>query len=176
MSEAETSNEHLIYLGLGSNIKPKENIVQALLLLRQLVNIEKVSSVWETPPVGFPNGPNFLNAVVLIRSNLILSKLKGKVVYQIESQLGRQRTANKNAPRPIDLDILIFDGKILDEEIWNRAHWAMPLSELMPDLIHPTRGEYLVTIAQKLSEKTSIRKCTDVNLAHLLRSIKTNKN
>lgn len=168
MSEAETINEHLIYLGLGSNIKPQENIVQALFLLRQFANLEKASSVWETPSVGFPDGPNFLNAVVLIRSNFALPQLKTKVIHQIESQLGRQRTANKNAPRPIDLDVLIFDERIVDEEIWNQIHWAMPLSELIPDLVHPAGGENLATIAQKLSTSTPIRRRTDINLRYLL--------
>lgn len=168
MSEAETSNKHLIYLGLGSNIKPQENIVQALFLLKQFANLEKVSSVWETPPVGFPDGPNFLNAVVLIRSNFDLSQFKTKVIHQIESQLGRQRTANKNAPRPIDLDILIFDEQIVDEEIWKQIHWAMPLSELIPNFVHTASGENLATIAEKLSRSKPIHRRSDINLQYLL--------
>ena len=62
--------------------------------------------MWETPPVG-SRGSNFLNAALLIRTTLTSGLLKSLVLRPIEIQMGRVRTANKNAPRPIDLDILV---------------------------------------------------------------------
>jgi 2-amino-4-hydroxy-6-hydroxymethyldihydropteridine diphosphokinase len=118
--------------------------------------VETISSVWETPPAG-GEGPNFLNAVALVYTQLSADDLKYLVLRPIEAQLGRVRTDNPYDPRSIDLDILIFDGKVVDEELWRHAHHAVPLAELIPEFVHEESGETLSQIARRLAEATPIR-------------------
>ncbi len=165
MNEGKNSEEHLVYIGIGSNINPRTNIIQALQILSQFAIIENVSNVWETSPVGSTDTPNFFNAVVLIRTHFNHLHLKEKILSLIENKLGRQRSSDKNAPRTIDLDILIFDNQIVDHEIWSRAHWAVPLAELIPNLINPISGEKLINISKNLSLSTTTRNIQDINLA-----------
>jgi 2-amino-4-hydroxy-6-hydroxymethyldihydropteridine diphosphokinase len=142
--------DHRVYVGLGSNIEPEANLPRALDLLCEQVELEAISTVWETPPAGL-KGHNFLNAVVLAKTQLTMGLLKSLVLRPAEIQLGRVRTANKYAPRTIDLDILIYDGRVIDKSIWEQAFIAVPLAELLPDLSHPETGESLREAAQRLA-------------------------
>jgi 2-amino-4-hydroxy-6-hydroxymethyldihydropteridine diphosphokinase len=119
------------------------------------------SNVWETIPVG-TSGPRFLNAVVLLQANYPSSLLKSLVLRRIEYEMGRVRTFNKYAPRPIDLDILIADGLIIEPGIWTQTHLAVPLAELLPDLLHPDLEMRLSQVAQKLFQPNAIRIRPDV--------------
>ena len=94
--------------------------------------IGKVSSVWESPAVGSP-GPNFLNVAIQVQSNLQPDALKHLVLRNVEAYLGRQRMKDKNAPRTIDIDIAILDGKVIDDQVWEQAHLAIPLAEIIPE-------------------------------------------
>ena len=99
------------YLGLGSNLGDRRKFIDnAILLLEQLdIKVIKCSSVIETDPVGGPSIQNkYLNAVVKVLTKLTAEQLWGKT-SQIEDKLGRKRTV-KNAPRIIDIDILLFDN------------------------------------------------------------------
>jgi 2-amino-4-hydroxy-6-hydroxymethyldihydropteridine diphosphokinase len=166
LSAARTSKDHHVYLGIGSNISPEANVPRAIALLRKYVEVEAISTIWESPPEG-GSGPDFLNAAILIRTDLDEEDLRNQILRRIESQLGRIRTTDQNAPRTIDLDILIFDGQVLDDQIWLRAYLALPLSELIPDLIQPTNGESLKEIAESLIASTPIsRRILDLDLAN----------
>ena len=90
---------HQVYLSLGANIQPELNLPKAIQLLRKHGDILKVSSVWESEAVG-STGPNFLNACILFSTSLEAADLKDRVLRAIEAQLGRQRSADKNAPAP----------------------------------------------------------------------------
>jgi 2-amino-4-hydroxy-6-hydroxymethyldihydropteridine diphosphokinase len=122
-----------VCLGLGSNINPETNIPRAIDLLRHFLFIGSISSAWDTPPVG-TSGPNFVNAALLTYTDLTLENIKNEIIRPIEAQLGRIRSQNKNAPRPIDIDVLIWDQKILEPLIWEEAYLAIPVAELLPDL------------------------------------------
>jgi len=143
------------YIGLGSNIKPPENLIYALQKLAEHVYVEEVAKTWESPAVG-SHGPNFLNTAAAIRTQLPPELLKTLVLRRIEQELGRVRTANKNAPRTIDLDILVYDECILDPHVWTDAFVAVPLAELLPNLQHPETGETLAQIAQRLYAHTPL--------------------
>lgn len=149
------------YIGLGSNVDPETNLQRAIDQLQHSVKIDKLSTIWETPPVG-TYGPNFLNAVVLIRTDLSKDILRENILRQIETQLGRVRTDDPNAPRPIDLDILIHDNQVTDEEIWSQVHVAVPLAELIPFYRNPTSGEPLIVISQRLESITPIQPRLDI--------------
>ncbi len=141
----------LYYLSLGSNIEPEKNLPAAMARLRKHGEVQAVSSVWQTSPVG-STGPDFLNAAAAFRSPLSPASLRKKVLLKIEQELGRRRTRDKYAPRTIDMDILIAGDKVLDPEIWRQAHLAVPLGELYPELLHPGTGEPLTVVSRQLAK------------------------
>jgi 2-amino-4-hydroxy-6-hydroxymethyldihydropteridine diphosphokinase len=140
---------HRAYLCLGSNIDPEENIRRAVDLLREHTSVIALSRCWESEAIG-SSGPNFLNTAACIETPLDPAALKEQVLARVEQQLGRVRTADKNAPRTIDLDITIFDGQVLDKHLWDRAYLALTIAELLPDLCHPESGESLPQVAARL--------------------------
>jgi 2-amino-4-hydroxy-6-hydroxymethyldihydropteridine diphosphokinase len=156
--------EHCIYISLGSNIRPEENLPHSAVMLDRFGQVIASSMVWETAPVGTA-GPSFLNAALLLQANYPPALLKSLVLRRIEIEMGRIRTFNKYAPRPIDLDILIADGQIIEPGLWSRAHLAVPLAELLPDLLHPESGMRLKEIALLLYKPETIRPRPDVRLS-----------
>jgi 2-amino-4-hydroxy-6-hydroxymethyldihydropteridine diphosphokinase len=144
-------------LNLGSNILPAQNLPRTITLLSKMVEIQEVSSAWETPPVG-TNGPVFINAAVLIFTELSAEMLKQGILRPIERKSGRVRTMDRFAPRPIDLDIVIFNGELLDLELWEQAYLAVPTAELLPDYVNPNTGETLSQIAERLNLTIKLRR------------------
>lgn len=153
ISEARANQACLL---LGSNIAPEVNIPRAVQLLRQYVEVTEISKVWETPAVG-TNGPNFLNAAVLVQTHLKPEQLKNQVLQTIEMHLGRVRTADKFASRPIDIDLIAWECNVTDPEVWQFAHVAVPVSEVLPCEIHSEIGVSLSEAATKLMYKTPIK-------------------
>ena len=155
------SDLHHVYLNLGSNIEPEKNIPNALILLSEVGEIIEVSSVWETESVGYA-GPNFLNVCILLLTPLDAEQIKYKIIRPIESQMGRIRGEDQNAPRPIDIDIVLFDDTAHNTQTWNDAFVIMPLAELLPDFLHAFSGEKLSAFAEQLNVKVWMRKREDV--------------
>ena len=155
------NKEYLVCLGVGSNIHPETNIPGAIDLLSQHLTIEAVSSAWESPPVG-ADGPDFINAALTISTQLSPNELKSRVIRPIEAQLGRKRTKDKFAPRPIDIDILVYGPKIVEKELWDCAYLAIPVAELLPDLKSFLTGETLEQASLRLSTITPIHQRLDV--------------
>ena len=159
--------EHQVCLLLGSNIRPERNLPLAVAHLQDKLTILRLSSVWETPAVGSA-GPSFLNAAVLVGTSLKQKELKSQILTPLEVKMGRRRSADKNAPRPIDLDIILFDGLNLDPALWLFAHRAVPVAEIAPD-IRSQAGESLKEAAAKFISAGSIRLRPDVVLPNGLR-------
>jgi len=144
-----------IVLLLGSNIDPEYNLPRAIQLLRNRIQIERVSSVWETPAVG-SEGPCFLNAAILLESILSPQVMKKILLRPLEAYLGRVRTDDKYAPRTIDLDVVVWGSRTWDQDIWRHAHAAVPVAELVPGLRCEPYQQPLAQIAQKLQNETEI--------------------
>lgn len=136
--------EYIVYLALGSNMGNRlANLKAAIGNLTPQMNVKKKSSVYETPPWGFPDQAAFLNQVVKVETYLkpgaLLSHLK-----LLEAALGRVPSF-ENGPRLIDIDILFFDDVIMDTpplviphpRLHERAFVLVPLAELAADLGHP---------------------------------------
>jgi 2-amino-4-hydroxy-6-hydroxymethyldihydropteridine diphosphokinase len=154
-------NDKYVCLLLGSNIHPEKNIPKALELLRQNFSIGRISPVWESPPFRTV-GANFLNvAVVLINSLDPMINLRKKL-REIEKSLGRVRSSDKYAPRTIDIDIVIFDAAPLDDDLWQLAHVAVPVSAIWPCLKYPETGETLAIIANRLRNISDIKLRLDI--------------
>lgn len=143
---------HRACICLGSNIDPESNMKKAVMLLRELSNIEGLSACYETVAVG-SSGPNFLNMAACLVTAMPPDALKEQVLHPIEQQLGRVRMQDKNAPRTIDLDLIIYDNQVLDPELWRRVHLALPFSELLPELQDPDSGKSLKDIAAELEDR-----------------------
>jgi 2-amino-4-hydroxy-6-hydroxymethyldihydropteridine diphosphokinase len=153
---ARPYEEHHYCLGLGSNILPEKNLPAAVKMLRQFMVIEAVSTAWETPAVDSV-GPDFLNAAVLVRITCSMERLKSQFLRRIETFLGRHRTRDKNAPRSIDIDVILCDMELLQPQIWTRAYLAVPIAELLPGITHPETQETLAQVAQRLAQNVSIK-------------------
>jgi 2-amino-4-hydroxy-6-hydroxymethyldihydropteridine diphosphokinase len=154
-----TAQVHQAVLLLGSNIRPAKNLALAVDLLRRGLTVEQLSSVWQTASVG-SNGPDFLNQAVLVATTLQADDLKEKVLRPLETQLGRVRSADRNAPRTIDIDVILFDGQLKDQNLFRQAYRAIPVAELLPDL-RSSNGETLAEAATRLTKTASIRKEAD---------------
>lgn len=144
------SDLHRAYLSLGSNIGAEVNLPKAVELLQGVGEIEAVSSVWESESVGF-DGPNFLNACVLFLTPLGPVEFKEQIIRPIEAELGRVRSDEKNAPRTIDIDIVLYDENPLNTDFWEYAFVIVPLAELIPDFPHPASGEALARSVKQVS-------------------------
>lgn len=153
---------HQVCLLLGSNIQPERNLPLAVEQLSSRILVLRASSIWESPAVG-THGPNFLNAALLCMTSFGASALKWQVLRPLEAQLGRVRNADKNAPRPIDFDIITVDGQLHDPILWQYSFRAMPVSELLPDLQSET-GESLREVATRLAEVMPVRLRPDILL------------
>jgi GTP cyclohydrolase-4 len=150
---------HNVYLALGSNLGDRRgNLAAALQRLREVVNIDRVSSVYETEPVGYLDQPRFLNIVCCGKTWLSAEELL-QYAKGIEVELGRQPTF-RNGPRPIDIDILLYDDLTLEQpdliiphpRMAERAFVLVPLTEIAPDVVDPSTGctaqELLNTVSQ----------------------------
>lgn len=151
------------YILLGSNINKERNIPAAIKLLKQKCNLLAVSSIYKTAPVGTLNQPDFWNVAALLETELDAYRLKREVLAESERRLGRRRAADKNGPRTIDADIILFNQetfqdnglRIPDPDLLKYPHVAIPVAELAPWLPHPETGEPLAAIAQRLAAQAS---------------------
>ena len=143
---------HQAYLSLGSNIQPEINLPRAIDLLAEFGNVIKVSSAWESAAVG-SDGPNYLNACLLFTTPLSLVEVKEKVIHPIEAQLGRQRSADKYAPRTIDIDLILFEDESCNDKFWTLAFVVIPLAEIYPNFPNPLTQETIAETATRLRQK-----------------------
>lgn len=150
-----------VCLSLGSNIAPHKFLPRAVERLRDFLEVTAVSRAWRSVPVG-ASGPDFLNAAVLVCTQLSPFALKIDVLRRVEAQLGRVRRADKFAPRTIDIDIIIYGDLVVDSALWSQAYLALPVSELLPGLVDPQSGETLDHIARRLVAKGDIIPSPDV--------------
>lgn len=141
-------NRHRVYLALGSNIGDRRgNLREALQRLRAVVELHKISAIYETEPVGYVEQPRFFNLVCAGTTLLPADELL-RAAKEIEWQMGRRPTF-RNAPRPLDIDILFYDDIRLESEhltiphprLRERAFVLVPLAEISPDLVDPISGK-----------------------------------
>lgn len=119
-----------VIIGIGSNINAETNISKMLEILGKEVEILKVSSWLKTKPIGIEDQSDFTNGAVKIKTGLGREELN-QLLKNIEDQLGRDRSAPKFGPRTIDLDIVIWNGKIVDEDYYIRDFLQKSVQEVI---------------------------------------------
>jgi 2-amino-4-hydroxy-6-hydroxymethyldihydropteridine diphosphokinase len=138
------------YIGLGANLGDRAaTLTRAIDLLteRLAIDVLGVSSFRETDPVGYLDQPRFLNAAIAVETSLTPPALLSTLL-EVERELGRVREGPRYGPRPVDLDLLLMDGLVLDEpglelphpRLHERVFALEPLAELDPELVVPGRG------------------------------------
>ena len=124
---------HEVVIGLGSNIDPEANLEQAVLELKSRFKVSKRSQWTRTKPIGIQDQPDFYNGALLMETELEQQSLKMEL-KRIEDILGRDRSLPKFGPRTIDLDILIWNKKVVDEDYYERDFLRKGVEEIIPDL------------------------------------------
>lgn len=148
---------HQAFIALGSNLEnPQEQIRLALQTIANTLDIEliKTSSLYQTAPVGYDNQPDFINAVAEIKTKLAPLTLM-RTLLKIEANQGRERPF-PNAPRVIDLDLLLYDDVVMETHELTLPHPRMsgrgfvmlPLAEIAPKITIGTHG-YADVLAAK---------------------------
>jgi len=138
-----------VYLGLGSNIDPKENIRLGLSELQRRFGELRISATYQSAALGF-DGADFLNLAVGLESNAT----PGDIHEQIEAihkMAGRQRGEARYLSRPLDIDLLLYDDLVVAwppmqlprPDVLEFSFVLKPLSEIAADLVHPETGKTL---------------------------------
>jgi 2-amino-4-hydroxy-6-hydroxymethyldihydropteridine diphosphokinase len=170
----KTSTTEVGFLGLGSNVGDRPGHLRAAIaeLPRHGVEVEAVSSTYETEPVGeITDQPDFLNACVRIRTELEPEPLLD-VCKAIEIQRGRT-LGRRHGPRPLDIDLLLLGEIELETprltlphpEVRNRRFVLMPLLELDPALTLPDGTRLAVCLAELPNDEQIVRKIRPTPLA-----------
>lgn len=147
------------YIGLGSNLGDRGTYLRAALdELGQVpdIRISGVSPVYETAPVGLVEQPDFLNAVVAVRTCLAPIALL-REMQRIEDRLERTR-AERWGPRTIDLDLLFYGDADIEEEdlvvphprLHERAFVLVPMCDLAPEMVHPRLGRTMRDLCREI--------------------------
>jgi 2-amino-4-hydroxy-6-hydroxymethyldihydropteridine diphosphokinase len=151
-------------IALGANLGDRlETLKAAIARISDLGTMLKVSSVYETDPVGYLDQPAFYNAVLLMETNLSPETIMQNLLA-IEANLGRVRTF-ANAPRAIDLDLLLYGNEIRDTpaltfphpRMHERAFVLVPLAEIAPHMIHPRLRKSVAELLELLPEAEGVR-------------------
>lgn len=153
-----------VYLSLSSNLGSRQaNILQALQYIQTRTSIKKVSSFYESEPVGFTDFPKCLYSACYLETELspvdMLQFLKW-----IEKRMGRMESF-RDAPRSIDLDILFFNDWVIDEQalciphplLSGRAFVLAPLAEIAPQEVHPVLQVSVQELLRRNGSQTVIR-------------------
>lgn len=151
----------IAYIALGSNLQqPAQQVQLALQALQTLPHTQvlKASSLYQTTPVGYDNQPDFINAVASIETQLQPQALLAALLA-IEQQFGRERPF-ANAPRILDLDVLLYANEVMHTPTLTLPHPRMhergfvmlPLAEIAPELILPN-GSSVVELAQQCQQQ-----------------------
>ncbi len=120
-------------IAAGSNIDPQKNIALAREILARDFEVVAETAFVSTKPVGYTRQPDFLNGAMLVRTELTLEPLRQRL-RKIEDTLGRRRGVLTFGPRTVDLDIVVWNGKLLDPDFYQRDYLKKAVLELMPDL------------------------------------------
>ncbi|MBI5085492.1 MAG: 2-amino-4-hydroxy-6-hydroxymethyldihydropteridine diphosphokinase [Acidobacteria bacterium] len=151
------------WIGLGSNLgRRREHLRAALWELGRSGHVLRVSSLYETEPVGAVRQDGFLNAVLCLETQLPPRALLGQLML-VESGRGRVRV-ERNGPRTLDLDLLFYDDAVIEEaellvphpRLHERRFVLVPLCELAPGLLHPVLKRSLGDLLEAVEDRSAV--------------------
>ena len=154
-----------VFLGLGTNLGHREqNLEQAREALKSFSEIKQASSIYETDAWGYEDQPQFLNQIVEIDTNLSPYKLLYNL-KRIEKTIGRVKSF-RWGPRLIDIDILLFDDRVIrlpfltipHKSMHERAFVLIPLAEIAPDYKHPIFKQTISELRDSLPNLDGVNK------------------
>src|SRR5262245_42759613 len=165
--DARGAGESIAYIALGSNLGDRDRHLRAAVdALRALRGVRDVvaSRVYETDPVGPGEQRAYLNAVVRVSTDLAPRDLLDRLL-EIERSEGRARGPVRNAPRTLDLDLLLYGGRQIDEpglivphpRMAQRAFVLEPLCDLAPDLVIPGASAPVSALAAEVRDADAVR-------------------
>ena len=125
--------KHECIIGLGSNINAQQNFEDAIALISSEHEILQLSKWINTAPLGILDQPDFLNGAIKVSTSLSQSEFQ-LYLKAIEDKLKRDRTAPKFGPRTIDLDIVIWDGVLIDQDYLTRDFLRQVVDEISQSL------------------------------------------
>lgn len=158
---------NVAFLCLGGNMGDRlANLNRAKALISDKgINIMAQSSIYETKAWGVNNSPDYFNQCLKITTGLTAPLLM-EVLLDVEKELGRVRTENKNEPRTIDIDVLLFNNEIIGSELIVTPHPRMhlrafvlkPLNEIASDEVHPVFNKTINQLLQTCTDTLSVNK------------------
>lgn len=163
---------HTVYLALGANIGDRRgNLAMALQRLREIMEIDLISSIYETDPVGYVDQPRFLNIVCSGKTWLDAENLL-KYAKEIETAIGR-KPSFRNGPRPIDIDILFYDTAQFEHEqlviphprLRERAFVLAPLAEIAPQMRDPVSGKTAQELLAAISQEGVVKLAPNLKIS-----------
>jgi 2-amino-4-hydroxy-6-hydroxymethyldihydropteridine diphosphokinase len=133
-----------VYLAAGSNVEPERNLARAVAEIAREFPGARFSAWYRNRAVGF-EGEDFINLVAGFDTSLPVREVLRRL-HAIEACCGRERSAPRWAPRPMDLDVLLYGDLVCDEpglklprpDLLKRAYMLGPLAQLAPEVLHPT--------------------------------------
>jgi 2-amino-4-hydroxy-6-hydroxymethyldihydropteridine diphosphokinase len=157
----------IVFLGVGSNLGNRiNNLEQACARIEEFIGpVLKSSSTYVTEPWGFKAEEEFLNIVLKIGTKLTPAGLLERIIM-IESLLGRVRDINQYTSRLIDIDILLYEDRIVDEEILKIPHpflhkrkfVLVPLCEIETEMIHPVLNKSFDKLLESCEDQSEVKK------------------
>ena len=120
-------------ISVGSNIEPERNVAAARELVATEHELLASSEFVRTTPIDRPGQPDFLNGAFLVRTSLGRAQLRASL-KRIENRLGRRRGRDKFAARRIDLDIVVWNGRVVDSDYHEREFVRDACRQLLPGL------------------------------------------
>ena len=159
-----------VYLGLGSNISPVDNLRVGIAELRRRYGDLRISTVYKSVALGF-DGDDFLNVVVQLRSEETPHAICEEIEL-IHNLTGRERQGHKWEARPLDIDLLLYNDLVMDDppvrvprrDILVYSFVLRPLAELAPDLVHPVTGDTMLSHWQQFDAASHPLEAQDVEL------------
>ena len=133
MDKVPDTTKNRAVIGVGSNIDPDKHIPYARKIIAGDHDLLAESSFVMTKPLGYADQPNFLNGVWLIETKLQLEDLRN-YLKQLETVCGRIRTDNPNGPRTLDLDVVVWNGAVIDSDFYQRKFLRQAIRQVLPHL------------------------------------------
>jgi len=158
---------NIVFLGIGTNLGNKgNNLKEAVTMIEEHIGqVLKSSFIYETEPWGFQSGDEFLNMVVKVETKLNPTGLLERIL-RVESLLGRVRGEKQYSSRVIDIDILLYEGMVIDEKSLKIPHPLMherkfvlvPLCEIGPEMVHPVLNQSVASLLKTCKDKSNVKK------------------